>query len=309
MKPDALLTGLAAGAATALLFAGLVVQSPGAVGLALAAPIPVLLASLGWGSKSGFLAAFAAFVAVSAFVGSMLGGLTILLSVGLPAAIVGHVAGLARPIGDPQAPTLDWFPVRRILFAIAALIAAACIGLGWLSGYDPAEVGTVMTQALQTQSAETGVSPEQIEEFTRFAVTASPFVMPAFLVVTMVVCLYLSAAIVRLSGRLPRPRDDIPSSVGLPRAALAIFALALALCFVGGTIGIVAAVVVGAFAVAFTFVGLAAMHRRTRGRAGRGLILFTAYAGILLLSFPIVAFLVLGLFDTARSPARPATSA
>ena len=309
MRPDALLTGLAAGAATALLFAGLVVQSPGAEGLALAAPIPVLLASLGWGSKSGFLAAITAFVAVSAFVGSMLGGLTILLSVGLPAAIIGHVAGLARPVGDPQAPTLDWFPVRRILFAIAALIAAACIGLGWLSGYDPAEVGTVMTQALQTQSAETGVSPEQIEEFTRFAVTASPFVMPAFLVVTMVVCLYLSAAIVRLSGRLPRPKDDLPATATLPRVALPVFALGLAACFAPGAVGLVGAVVTGAFASAFTLVGLAAIHRRTRGRAARGLLLFTAYAAILLLSFPLLAFMVLGLFETAKPPATPASPA
>ncbi len=316
MKPSALLIGVVAGAASALLFAGLVLQSSGAIGLAFLAPIPIFLASLGWGSLAGFLAAASGFVATAAFTGSFLAALTLLLPVALPAAVIGHLAGLARPServaapANDAPPALDWYPVERILFAIALAGVGACLAIGWLIGFDPAALAGDVAEALGAQpGAAEQLGADQVEQWAQFIVSAIPYVQPGFLVAILVACLYISAAIARASGRLPRPRDDIPSSVGLPRAALAVFALALALCFVGGTIGIVAAVVVGAFAVAFTFVGLAAMHRRTRGRAGRGLILFTAYAGILLLSFPIVAFLVLGLFDTARSPARPATSA
>ncbi|WP_062212143.1 hypothetical protein [Aureimonas sp. AU12] len=320
MKFDALLTGLAAGAATALLFAGLVVQSPGALGLALIAPVPVLLASLGWGSKAGFLAAATAFIAIAAFLGSLNAGLTVLLSAGLPSAILGHVAGLARPIDGPEpaptpfgkapaAPAMDWYPVSGILFAIALLATAACIGLGWLIGYDPSEVGPAVAAALQAQSDASGVSPEQAAELGRFVVAAVPFVQPAFLVLTLVICLYLSAAITRLSGRLPRPKDDLPATTTLPRLALPIFAVALAACFLPGTIGLLGAVAVGSFSCAFTFVGLASVHRRTRGRAARGLLLFTTYAAILLLSFPLLAFMVLGLFETAKPPASPAANA
>ena len=62
MTPQGLLVGAAAGLASALLFAGLVTQSVSAFGLSLAAPIPLLIASLGWGSVAGFGAAIASAV-------------------------------------------------------------------------------------------------------------------------------------------------------------------------------------------------------------------------------------------------------
>ena len=315
MKPSAVLIGVVAGAASALLFAGLVLQSSGAIGLAFLAPVPIFLASLGWGSLAGGLAAAAAFVATAAFTGSFLAGLSLLLPGALPAAVIGHLAGLARPVehgtpGGNGAPVLDWYPVSRILFAITLAGAGACLAIGWLIGFDPETLTRDVAEALGAQAgAADQLGADQVQRWAEIIVSAIPFVQPAFLVAVLVGCLYVSAAIARASGRMPRPRDDIPSQTGLPKVALAIFAAALALSFLQGPLAIAAAVVVGAFALSFTFVGLAAMHRRTRGRGGRGLILFTAYAGILLLSFPLIAFLVLGLFDTARSPVRPAPNA
>ena len=93
---------------------------------------------------------------------------------------------------------------------------------------------------------------------------------------------------------------------GLPFKALIVFGVALAGSFLGGPAAAVAAVFAGAFGAAFTLVGLAVFHQRTRGRAGRGLLMFTVYGAVLLLTFPLLAFLVLGVFDTARSrPAGP----
>jgi hypothetical protein len=307
MKPSALLIGLLAGLASALLFAGLVTQSSGAVGLALVAPVPIMLASLGWGSASGFVAALAAFGAVAAAAGTLNAGFSVLIPVALPAAILGHIAGLARPIEGPHGqPQLDWFPVRRILLSATLLAAAACIALGALIGFDRDELAPLVAEALTQQGASGDLQSAQVQEIAHFVVGAIPFVQPAFLLLTLVICLYVSAAIARTSGRLQRPRDDIPATATLPRNALTLFAVALAASFLGGTAGTVAAVLVGALALAFTFVGLAALHRRTRGRPSRVLILFTTYAAIALLSFPLLAFLVLGLFETAKPPASPA---
>lgn len=307
MKPSALLIGLLAGLASALLFAGLVTQSSGAVGLALVAPVPIMLASLGWGSASGFAAALAAFAAIAAATGSAQAGLSVLVPIALPAAILGHIAGLARPVETTAgAAVLDWFPVRRILFTATLLAVASCVVLGLLIGYDRSELTPLVADALSAQSNGSQLAPEQINEIAGFVTAAIPFVQPAFLLVTLTVCLYLSAAIARMSGRLQRPRDDIPATAGLPRVALTIFAVALAGSFLDNAAGTLAAVFAGAFALAFTLAGLAALHRRTRGRASRGLILFTTYAGIALLSFPLIAFLVLGLFETAKPPAQPA---
>ena len=65
-------------------------------------------------------------------------------------------------------------------------------------------------------------------------------------------------------------------------------------------------VLLGGFAAAFTLVGLAALHRRTRGRQGRFLVLFSSYAALILLSFPIVLFLAMGIYETWRRPDDPA---
>lgn len=315
MKPSAFLIGTAAGIAAALLFAGLILQSATAVVLALAAPIPIFIASLGWGSLAGFVAAASAAGGIALALGSVASGVMLLASMALPAAIVGHLAGLARPSYDrpaagpfpssaPVAPALDWYPLARILSAISFLAAGGCLFIGWLVGYNPAELGPEIADALSAQlgTGAEAVSPEQLQDLTRLMVQVVPFLQPALLVAVLVACLHISAAITRMSGRLPRPKDDIPASAGLPKAALPIFALALAGCFTGGVVATISAVFVGTFGTSFTMVGLAAFHRRTRGTGHRGLLLFSAYASILFLSFPLLAATVLGVFETARRP-------
>ncbi|MFD2236081.1 hypothetical protein [Aureimonas populi] len=317
MAPQSILVGILAGLASALLFAGIVTQSVSAVGLSLAAPIPILLASLGWGSASGFVAAFAAAGAVSLFTGTSAGGLMILASTGLSSAVVGHLAGLARPSDDPTrqstpplvgpAPVpLDWYPLDRILLAITLSAALGCLFLGWLVGFDPADAAPMLTEALVAQGAAgLDTNEAQIAMLAETVVALVPFVQPAFLVGTLVASLYLAAVIARASGRLQRPRDDVPAGAGLPRASLAVFALALAGSFLDGSAGAIAAVFAGAFACAFTLVGLAGFHLRTRGRPARGLLLFLLYAAIVILTFPLIAFLVYGVFRTARADEAP----
>lgn len=318
MKPQAILVGLAAGCAAALLFAGLILQSALAIVLALAAPVPIYIASLGWGSRVGFLAAATAAIGLSAVTGSYNSGLILFVSMALPAAIVGHLAGLARPsetaapaandVVVPSAgPALDWYPLSRILFAIALLAVGACLFIGWLFGYDAAQIGPEFSRALSEQMGAT-VDPAtqlQVQALAQLAIKLVPFFQPALLLLVLVAGLHLSAIATRISGRLPRPKDDIPAAAGLPKAALAVFALAVAGCFAGGTAGVVAAVFAGAFGTAFTLVGLASLHRRTRGATYRGLVLFSAYAAIVLLTFPLAAATLLGIFETARRPETP----
>ncbi len=204
MNLTALPIGLVAGMAAALLFAGLVTQSPGAVVLALAAPVPILIASLGWGSRAGFIAAGAAAVAIAAFMGSILSGATMLLGSALPAAVIGHMAGLARPVGHGDG--LDWYPLSRLLFAIAAISAVTCVVLGLLLGYDASGLEAAVTSALLSQPDSPVTDPEQVQTFVRFVIAAIPFVQPTLTVLTLIASLYVSAAITRLSGRLPGPR-------------------------------------------------------------------------------------------------------
>ncbi|WP_206455024.1 hypothetical protein [Aurantimonas marina] len=321
MKPATILIAVVSGLASALLFAGLVLQSTSAISFALAAPIPIAIASLGWGSVAGFIASAVAGMTIYAIALSAPSALTLFGTMALPMAVAGHLAGLARPTVEPVLASgaasareagsdLDWYPLGRVLLAIAAMAIAACVLLGWMLGYDPDAFVPAVVEALG-QGGGSGMetlSEAQLREFAQLVIALVPYVQPALLTITLVSGLYLGAAVVRVSGRLPRPKDDIPSTTHLPKIALPIFGVALAAAFIGGTIGLVAAVFVGALGAAFTLVGLASLHRRTRGRPGRGLVLFTTYTAILLLSFPIVLFMALGLFETWRGQDRPSSS-
>ncbi|WP_082490829.1 hypothetical protein [Aureimonas sp. Leaf454] len=337
MKPQAILIGLVAGAAAALLFAGLILQSPTAVVLSLATPVPIFIASLGWGSVAGFIAAAASALAITGLTGTWSSALMLLATMALPAAIIGHLAGLARPsepsaatVPQPShaaasaagpmsdaavpaaAPALDWYPLSRILFAIAAITTTACLFVGWLVGYDVNEIGPAVGEALKAQLGATGTDPAseaEIQTLAAFMVRIVPFVQPALLTIILVACLHVSGLIARASGRLPRPRDDIPASAGLPRIAVAVFGAAILGTFFPGATSTIASVFAGTFGAAFTLVGLASFHRRIRARPGRGLLLFAAYTAIVFLSFPLIAATILGLSETMRKPAEPAASA
>ncbi|MAU98208.1 MAG: hypothetical protein CMP81_20390 [Fulvimarina sp.] len=314
MSPSRLLIAAAAGAASALLFAGLVFQSGSAVTLALAAPIPIFIASLGWGSIAGFVAAIVAAVSVAAISGIVSGGVLLFVAMTLPAAIAGHLVGLARPVDDAEpegrrdgfpglhpaaaGPQLMWYPLERVLFAITMMAAVACIGLGWYLGYDVETLKPEIVEAL-SQSGNAGeMSDIEVEAVAGLLLSLVPVVQPAVLTLTLGVGLYLAAWVTRISDRLPRPKDDIPSALHLPPMAMFIFVAGLAGLFLPGTAEHVAAVFCGAFGMAFTFVGLARLHARTRGRSNRGLLLFVSYAAIVILSFPLVIFTCLGIFDT-----------
>ncbi|KQT52915.1 MULTISPECIES: hypothetical protein [unclassified Aureimonas] len=323
MKPQAILIGLVAGAAAALLFAGLILQSSTALVLSLATPIPIFIASLGWGSVAGAIAAIASGAAITALTGTSSSALILMTTMTLPAALIGHLAGLARPIeqaprnvatssATPSTPSLDWYPLPRILLAIAAVATTACLFVGWLVSYDTAEIGASIGEALRTQLAANGADPvtqDEIQAIALVMVKIVPFVQPALLTIILVACLHLSGLVTRASGRLPRPRDDIPTAAGLPKVAVAVFGIGILGTFLSGTVATVAAVVCGTFGAAFTLVGLASFHRRTRGRPARGLVLFAAYTAIVLLSFPLVAATILGLTETMRRPVEPAASA
>ncbi|MBP0614150.1 hypothetical protein [Jiella mangrovi] len=304
-----LLIAAAAGAASALLFVGLVFQSGSAVTLALAAPIPIFIASLGWGSVAGLIAAIVAAGVVVAISGLFSGGVLLFVSMSLPAAIAGHLAGLAKPAAEPETtlpapagaqPGLEWYPPERILFAIALMSAAACIGLGWYLGYDVATLKPEIMDALRQSNSTGQINDVEIDAVASLLLSLVPLVQPAILTLILAVGLYLGAWVTRVSDRLPRPRDDLPTSLHLPPIALAVFAVGLAGSFLSGPAEQVALVLCGAFGMAFTFVGLARLHARTRGRSNRGLLLFVSYAAITILSFPLFVFTCLGVYDTVR---------
>ena len=124
--------------------------------------------------------------------------------------------------------------------AITLMAIGSCIFLGWYLGFDPEDFIPAVVDALrQSGGAMDTATDDERRAIAQLIIGLVPFVQPAVLAISLIVGLYLGAAIVRVSGRLPRPKDDIPTSAQLPQISLVIFAVAAGAAFVGGTIGLI----------------------------------------------------------------------
>src|SRR5215210_5058174 len=102
------LIGLSAGAAAALLFASVASGSLLSVLLFYLAPLPILIAALGWSHWAALIAAVVASAGLAAIFGWFF-FIAFMVGIGLPAWWLGYLALLARPAATPEG--LEWYPV------------------------------------------------------------------------------------------------------------------------------------------------------------------------------------------------------
>src|ERR1700681_1182008 len=119
------LIAIAAGCASALMFASIVSGALISLLLFYLAPLPLMVAALGWGP----IAATVGGIAAASGLGLMFGlpyCVAFVVLVALPAWWLGHLALLGRPIANvgtgngvvPTAPAMEWYPTGRILLWI-----------------------------------------------------------------------------------------------------------------------------------------------------------------------------------------------
>jgi hypothetical protein len=299
-----LTVGIGAGLVSALLIAVIVKATPLAVLLYLLAPIPILIAALGWNHRSGLIAA-ATGGAAMAFVLSPLSGLGFVVTTALPAWWLAYLTLLGRP--GPNG-ALDWYPLGRLLAWIAAtaavtLVAAAIVSTGDYDAFrdnSRAIAGSLFRGPTGGPSGEDAANAqsslrEQIVE--SFAVLVPLFAAQGFAAI-LTFYVWAAAKVVALSGRLPRPWPFLPG-VAMPRAVVGVLGLGVVLPMVGGFVGVFGLALVGALTTAFALQGLAAIHDRTRGKPGRAALLFGTYLLVVLSQGAVlVALTLFGLADT-----------
>ncbi len=78
---------------------------------------------------------------------------------------------------------------------------------------------------------------------------------------------------------------------------LAALCVAIAFCFAGGLLAIVAQIVTAALMMAYAFTGFAVLHTLTQALKSRALWLGCTYAIVVLFTWPVLAVVVLGLAD------------
>jgi hypothetical protein len=300
-------TSLAAAAAAALLFRVFLASGDNFLLMLLAffsAPLPIMVAALGWGHGAG-LGAAATGTLLIALVLDLKAAAVFLGCIGLPAWWLAYLSLLGRPAADGKG--LTWYPLSRLLAWIAATVTAVvCAAVLSISttyaGYQAvvdktAEILAPVLIRLTEPSA--ALDPAAVEALTREFVEAMPIGSAAWNVLALAIDLWLAATIVRTLKRLPRPFPVLSDELRLAPWIAGLFGIVLTLIWGEGFLALFAAVAAAALAMAFALVGLACLHRRTRGFDARGPILFGAYALLVLLAGPaLLIFAVVGLVDT-----------
>jgi hypothetical protein len=302
------LVGLGAGAAAALLFASLTTGSLLSVFLFYLAPLPVLIAGLGWSHWSALVGAICGALAIAAMFGTMY-FFAFLASAGLPAWWLSYLTLLARPAatgGNGAAPTLEWYPPGRLVMW-AATLAVLMVAVGILySGPDVDSFRAHMHKTLAALfRAETGkpagqplsIPGHDPQRLIDFLVEALPPAAAIIATTTSVINLWLAARIVKFSGRLKRPWPEI-AGLTFPRPLAGALLVAAGLSFVGGMVGILAGVAAAGLLMAYCVLGFAVLHTVTQGNGARGFLLGGAYAAVLVFGWPILALCLLGFAET-----------
>ena len=301
-----LAVGFGAGLVSALLFAVVITGSPLAVLLSVVAPLPILIAALGWNHRAG-LVAVATGAAATGVAFTFAGAAAFVIGWAFPAWGLAYLALLGRTGGDG---TLEWYPLGRILLWIALGGAAiTLLGVVFLGGGDHGAYRAMVRETfesfirLQTRTpAGTPLPPVRgiaAEDLVNGIVAAMPFFVASSFAMILTLNLWIAAKVVAISGRLPRPWPYIPAAA-MPRASLSLLLGAAVLSFLPGFAGVAGFALLGGLNVAFALQGLALVHDATRGRAGRGAMLTATYFMAIFISqiaWPLLA--MAGITDAA----------
>lgn len=298
--------GAGCGAVSALLFAVISTGSPLAFLLYLIAPLPILIATLGFGHQAGLVATLVS-LAVTALIFSPFTGIVQALSIGLPSWFTAYLLLLGRSSPSDDPVTMEWYPLGRVVLWVVGLSSAiTLIGALLIAPNYESFVATFgrAVDVVLTYDPDLvqGLSADDKAQFVRslsslLANIAAPISAAASVVIS-VILLWVAGRIVDASGRLPRPWPDL-STMALPRLAVPALVLSLALAIAAQDYPALAGrIVLASLIIGFCLQGLAVLHAITRPLKSRRSLLFAIYLVFVLLpGWPVIGIALLGIAD------------
>lgn len=318
-------------AATLLLLAAFQGSVP-ALLLAYLSPLPLMIATIGFGHMTGLGAVLAAFITLTAllvaanpedlspgaFLNAAINGLIFIVCEGLPAWWLARLASLPSgpqaPSFGPQRPTeQNGAPEssRLGLVISTAGVIAILIVAGMLAGMLlEHENFTLLIDkmagnikpVLKQQAGGDLLRGGEINTVALFLARALPAIAAGVIFLVSLVDLWLAGRIAQISQRLKIPWPNVAREFRVPRFFALIFAASAGLTFLGGAAGTIASLFASVLAVAFALQGLAVVHLVTLGHRFRNNILLVLYLFVVpLLPWSLAPFTLLGLVEAGLS--------
>ncbi len=298
-----ILIALAAGAASALMFVSIVSGALFSLVLFYLAPLPLMVAAMGWGAAAALIGSLAASAVIGAIVGLPY-MLAFVVTVALPAWWLGHLALLAKPAEEATAatqPALEWYPPGRLLLWLAAFASLTTITALLSLGFDATTITDVLKRGLtrvlgMRDAGGLEAADADKDKVVTMLVAIAPVAATIVAMVTLTLNLWLAGKITRTSGRLPRPWPAL-GTIAFPPMTLAALSLAIALCFTGGLLALFSQIVTAALVMGYAFIGFAVLHTLTQATAMRGLWLGSSYAVVMVFGWPLLVIALIGIAD------------
>jgi len=318
-------------AATLLLLAAFQGSVP-AMFLAYLSPLPLMIATVGFGHMTGLGAVLAAFITLvallvaanpqdlspSAFLDAGFDGLVFVLCEALPSWWLARIASLSlsAPIlpflPGPAADAKEGKQASRLSLVIvtagvfAFLVVAGTLAAMLLEGENfPALVDKMAANIRPVMMQQTGVDllrAREVDVFAHLLARSLPAVAAGVIFVAYLVDLWLAGRVVQISQRLQVPWPNIAREFRVPRLLALVFFAAVGLIFLGGAVGLVASLVASVVGVAFALQGLAVLHVATLGLRFRNNLLFLVYLFVVPLTpWSLAPFTLLGLLEAGFS--------
>lgn len=309
MFVQALATAIGAGLASAVLFVVATKGTMFAAFLTAFAPLPVMIAALGWTHWAGLLAALIGALALSLFLPAP-PAIAYFVALALPGWLLARLTLLCDPPPEVEAAPGEraWYPHVRLVSWAAAIGAAVAfawtIALMAITGagldYDQAvrtaatRMAEVVTMVAGRGGLPRGVEPAQLAEAL---VRAAPGAAAFSTTVMNLVNLWLAGRIVDASGRLARPRLAVAIDYATPRAMIAVLAAGLIVAFLGGLAGALGWIAASVAFAVYVLQGLATLHLVTRDWPQRRTALLSLYALLVFFGWLIALIGLVGLAD------------
>jgi hypothetical protein len=306
------LMGVGSGAAAALLFASVTSGSYLSVALFYLAPLPIMIAGLGWSHWSALIAAVAGTAVLLGLFDAFL-SLGFLASAAAPGWLLTRLAMLARPVpagadAGYSDRSVEWFPPGALVICATLLGAALVVATFPFLGLDEPTFRSSLTRNLwRLFGSETGTPIASgtkvpgVPDLSRTVAILAYVLPPATAVVASLlnlVNLWLAGHIVKFSSRLARPWPQL-SAMTFPVWLTIVLAVAIGVTFAGGIAAIAAEVVCASLIVAYGVLGFAVMHEITRGLDSRLFVLGGVYASVLIFGWPLLLLFLLGVTESA----------